>query len=406
MRCRCAIVLALSSLWTADAAGPLFAAEPLYADGFESPPGCSLTIAPGDSFVQAFADLPPGGTLCLEDGTYHQAMDIPSGVSVRAVHDGMAEIDGESTLGEAWTGGLLQMHGSHSSVRGLRVHHAGTNADTCHLAGDHNTMRVMSCAHGGTQKHKNPLMITGTDHLVEDSWFFGEGRYSVEAFYASRITLRRLVMRPGLAVNAGSSEPRAGAVLYSTDHSLIENSIVLDGASQSVTQYYSGLYVAAHNVDGNVNPPSDNRWLGDFVIDMPDGGDGSYPGHGITIDPDPGVGGANGLIQDLTVRGGGDGVRVIGGSTDFVVADCSLSGLSGQAVVISSIPLPTTTVDNCGADGATLPTPKYVDGEDTGEALFPFPNEALIRRDLCAAGERQSDWCLSGKSLSDYVLDQ
>lgn len=67
---------------------------------------CSLTINPGDSFIEAFSSLKSGDTLCLNDGLYQQAMDVPSNINVRAINDGKAEIDGGSTLGEEWTGGL------------------------------------------------------------------------------------------------------------------------------------------------------------------------------------------------------------------------------------------------------------------------------------------------------------
>ncbi len=364
---------------------------------------CTLTISPGEIFADAFDQLSAGQTLCLNDGKYVQAMDIPSNIYVRAVNDGMAEIDGQSTLGETWTGGLVQMKGSNSSVRGLRVHHAGENSDACNIAGTNNTMRVMSCSHGGDHKHKIPLKIGGSGHLIEDSWFFGEGRHITQAFYASDITFRRIVARPGLAVNAGQSEPRTGNVLYSTDESIVENSIVLDGATQSVTQFYKAFSVAAHNVNGDVNPPSNNKWMGNFAINMPDGSDGSYGASGITIDPDSNVGGSGGTIENMTVRGARVGVHILGGATDYTVTGCSLNDLAGAQVTIGSIPAPTTTVNNCDSDSAEAPAKRYIDGTKTDELLFPFPNEDLIKRDMCAQTERQSDWCLTDKTLSEYV---
>jgi hypothetical protein len=129
----------------------------IFINSFET--DCTLSISPGESFIDSFAQLNDDDTLCLNDGTYQQAMDIPSNIKVKAIHDGKAEIDGGSTLGEQWTGGLLQMKGENSSVRGLRVHHAHNNADACNINGLNNTMQVMSCAHGGWHKHKKPVLL-------------------------------------------------------------------------------------------------------------------------------------------------------------------------------------------------------------------------------------------------------
>ncbi|MBV1861065.1 MAG: hypothetical protein KUG77_21790 [Nannocystaceae bacterium] len=364
---------------------------------------CTLMISPGMSFADAFGELSPGEVLCLADGAYSEAMDIPSDITVRAVHDGMAEIDGGGVLGEEWTGGIVQMHGSNSVVRGLKVHHAGVNADACSIDGTNNTMRVMSCSHGGTHMHKIPLKVTGSGHLIEDSWFYGEGRHITQAFYATDITFRRVVARPGLAVNAPASEPRTGNVLYSTDESLVENAIVLDGRTQSVTRFYHAFSVAAHNVNGNVNPPANNRWLGNFAINMPNGSDGTFGASGITVDPDSNVGGAGGRIEDFTVHGAAIGVHILGGATEYTVEGCSLTQIAGENTIIGNIPAPTTTLTNCNEHGAESPTMRSVDGVKTDELLFPFPNEDLIKRDICAEEERQSDWCLTDLTLSEYV---
>ncbi|MBL4689591.1 MAG: hypothetical protein JKY37_33700, partial [Nannocystaceae bacterium] len=46
---------------------------------------------------------------------------------------------------------------------------------------------------------------------------------------------------------------------------------------------------------------------------------------------------------------------------------------------------------------------RYVDGIKTDDALFPFPNESLAKANMCADGERQSDWCQYDGTLEDYV---
>ncbi|MCP4503754.1 MAG: hypothetical protein GY822_27835 [Deltaproteobacteria bacterium] len=175
---------------------------------------CTLTIDPGNPFETAFASLSAGDVLCLNDGTYAQAMDVPAGLHVRAVHDGKAELDGRGTLGTPWSGAVLTLVGEDSSARGLRVHHAGTNSHACQLGGSNNTLRMMSCARGGSYKHKTPLFISGDGHLVEDSWFFGEGRYVVQCFIGTSVTLRHNVARWDATTPNEPTEPNAAFSIY------------------------------------------------------------------------------------------------------------------------------------------------------------------------------------------------
>lgn len=189
------------------------------------PPDCTQLIVPGDSFIQAFSGLSAGSPLCLSDGIYLQTMSIPSNINVKAINDGKAVLDGRSSRGEEWSGGLLQIKGKNSSVRGLRPHHAGAKVNACYIAGNNNTMQVMSCSHGGIHKHKIPLAVSGNGHLIEDSCFYGEGRYVVLCFLGENVTFRRNVARWDLTAPNFFTEPNAAFAIYNCSDVTIENNI-------------------------------------------------------------------------------------------------------------------------------------------------------------------------------------
>lgn len=67
----------------------------------------------------------------------------------------------------------------------------------------------------------------------------------------------------------------------------------------------------------------------------------------------------------------------------IVNADVGITDTDGSGVLI-----------DCGGE-ADIST-RYVDRIKTTEALIPWPNETLIKEDMCRSGERQSDWCFFG----------
>jgi hypothetical protein len=350
-------------------------------------PPCTLTIAPGDDFVASFSALSAGDTLCLADGVYPQAMDIPTGMNVRAVNDGMAELDGGGVLGVEWAGGVLQMLGDNASVRGLRVHHAGPFSDACTIRGTNNTMRVMSCSHGGSHKHKIPLKVGGSGHLIEDSWFFGEGRYVVQCYVGENVTFRRNVARWDSTAPNEPSEPNAAFSIYNCSDITIENNISLDYGVPATPMQHGGDFYSPQNPSvypiGNQN----NHYLGNMAVNHAVGTNNRfglrYDASTLTYDN---------VIRDFYVKGSNVGMVINNAVVDPVIADCTMIDV-GQASNVGA---------NCGS-GADLTT-RYVDRVKTTAPLFPWKNEDVIKAQMCAPGERQSDWCQSSLSLSDYVL--
>ena len=351
---------------------------------------CDLTIIPGDSFIEAFAMLAPGETLCLDDGVYTQEMDIPSDLNVRAVHDGKAEIDGMGMLGVEWGGGIVQMIGDNSSVRGLKVHHATMNGHACAIAGNNNTMRHMSCSHGGLYKHAIPLFVGGSGHLIEDSWAYGEGRYIFQCFIGTDITFRRNVGRWDSTAPNEPDEPNAAFAIYNCANITIENNISLDYGAPETPMAYGGDFYSPQNVNVWPEGNHDNHYLGNFAVNHRPGNNNR---RGLRLDPDGAA--QNNVVADMYVRSSDLGISGSKGVTDLTLGNCTLIDVDNPGSIAGD-PV------SCSMPADTQF--RYIDGVKTDMPLFPWPQEDLIYADLCAPEERQSDWCMSGKSLGDYVL--
>jgi len=354
---------------------------------------CTLIINPGDPISTALTSLNSGQTLCLNDGEYQQAINIPSNIHVQAVNDGMAEINGGSVLGEEWTGGLVQMKGSNSSVRGLRVHHASINAHACYMSGSNNTMQVMSCSHAGMQKHKNPIFMTGSGHLLEDSWAFGKGRYVVQCFKGSNMTLRHNVARWDITTPNTPTEPNAGFSIYNCNGMTVENNISLDYGLSSQEMRFGADFYAPHNAE-EWPDNNNNHFLGNYAINHALGNSNR---RGMQFDGAGAAVARNNVIKDFYVNKSNVGVVIPSYINDLTMDNCSFLN-------IDILDVSGGAQNNIGVcNGTSSFGAVYVNRVKVSNALFPWKNEVLIKVDMCRSGERQSDWCVTDLTLSDYI---
>ena len=369
------------------------AKEPTSGDGLSGRAqeiGCKILINPGDSFNQAFNQLEEGETLCLNDGVYRQLLNIPSGIKVRALNDGQAEIDGRG-IDAGWKG-LLNMHGVESMVRGLKVHHASNNADSCNINGKGHIVRLMSCSHGGKHKHKIPIKVSGEGHLIEDSWFYGEGRYVVQCFKGRNITFRRNVARWDLTAPNFKTEPNAAFSIYNCSDITIENNISLDYGTPETPMKFGADFYGPQNrrvwPEGNKN----NYWLGNIAINH---SIDTLNRRAFRLDPATPTEGS--LIKDFYVRGNGVGIVGNRNTNALEVGSCTMESVDR----VGSSKMRQELTCQQPADIST----RYVNRQKTKDPLFPWQHEALIKKDMCASGERQSDWCTTTKTLTEYVLN-
>ncbi len=352
--------------------------------------GCNITVAPGDSFAGAFSKMKPGHLLCLQDGVYFQQMDIPSNTHVRALNDGKVEINGQK-VNSRWRA-TLTLHGNNSSVRGIKVRHAATNADTCNIAGTNNTMRIMSCSHGGKHKHKIPLKISGSGHLIEDSWFYGKGRYVVQCFKGTNITFRRNVARWDSTNLDTLSEPNATYAIYNCSNMTIENNISLDYARSFQEMRFGADFYSPQNCRVWKQGNNNNHYLGNYVINH---ALGNLNRKSLRFEADCTA--KDNVVNDFYVRSSDYGIVISRQETGLILENCTFIDIVNRNVAGRG--------ENLNKDclGAAEIGAKYINRVKVSVSLFPWSNEDQIKEDMCNKDERQSDWCLTDNTLSEYV---
>lgn len=314
----------------------------------------------------------------------------------------------------------------------------------------------------------------GSHHnVIEDSWIYGRGRYSLmiyggngggDVLDAPENVVRRVVVRHDPYPPA-AGDPQAGLAIYSANKNVVENVIVLDGIEQSDSDN-SALYLTGHAPD-TVN---ENKILGSIALGNTGGGlvmDADLSrsnrfennviwgstGGGLTLTKDaqsnvydkmtvdnaragdPNLfyqAGAGTVLHDSLLMNAGYAVKNTGtvvatydyffGNRNGDCEGCTLNATNdtthrnpGMKYLLRQEPgSPTKGTGEGGGDrGATI-LQRYKGGALTATPLWPWPNEARIRSEMCNAqsltdygrtGTQASAFCASGKGLSRYVWE-
>lgn len=298
------------------------------------------------------------------------------------------------------------------------------------------------------------------DSLFEEVWGWGAGRYVLSVYGGTKVTVRRAVLRwdrwDGLAYKPG--DPKFNMSLYNTYDSLLENVILLDGTTATGGGDRGGILLAG-NSNGDTAPytgSSNNVILGMISLNNVGNGLASESGgavnnnnrfenvvswgnvYAITVPRNS----SNTTLNHVTLGGGSYGTYFGGGGNQVtnlslknsLIHNNSNSGINGSVTsdynnVYSNSPnyngaspgahdssiqpglkyllraetgTPNKGAASDGGDiGATI-IKRYQNGTLTNENLWPFPNEARIKADLCANESR--GFC--GKSsLTHYIWE-
>lgn len=427
---------------------------------------------PWATFAYAFSKMSGGDTLYVMDGTYNQTIaNIPAGspgnyTKIYALNNHKVDIDGKGTISST----LLNVNStSHVEVKGIKVHHGGSNV--CQIANSNNIIfRIVGCWHAGPTKYDKIFRITNSyDILIEDSWAFGRGRYTTSISDEGRnVTYRRVVTRWDDGKYDG--EPIAGMVAYRGYNNIIENFITFDhknAGGHSAGKH--GFYVESWNPSFSAS--DSNYFYGSIALNNTDA-------TGWTIGGTDPVAPDNTRIYNSVAIGNNRGFYVISDPTNTLITNVSAIGNIGvHGIYNGSTPAGTVTknslsinnadkgvkhmenmalsyvgaynnaggnfegscITGCRSDNPQLLYPlrvensspykgtgeggadiganivnRYVDGVLTTEPLWPWPYENWIKEDMCnptflaevgRTGADTPKWCTTSKTLTQYIWE-
>lgn len=301
--------------------------------------------------------------------------------------------------------------------------------------------------------------------LLEDSWVYGRGgRYNLSVFHADKIILRRVISRHdgGWTVGNGCKfDPEANVAVYNSSDVELQNLVVLDSELEyaSPATYESAIYVVFNQGSGVVNQTTQQKFAhpnerarirGSVVLNtlstaikMETVGSGvkdalitdsllwnsARAGLQIqtgtnTVAITRSLIGNNRKGQRRTVFGinqerDGNGSRILAEDNTIVnIRELALEddAPDGLSITERNNLCIDSRKNNCAPGKGILPDLRYQIGrsgslfgdegytEPTPIPLWPWPNQARIKRDLSETpGVGLRGWTRSGKSLGGYI---
>lgn len=377
---------------------------------------------PWQSFDRAWEDLYPGDTLFLLDGVYRQTLNPnkrngteSAPITVRALNDGMAIIDGEGVREtvrlEFWGAGPI---GSYYVIEGIVARNS--SGSVFQIEFDHNVLRRVSGYDAYTDGNEHVFSISGEHTLIEDCVAAGSGRKMIVIFQGNHNLIRRCFAywQSWDGREWGDDWPWGDNIqIYNASDNIIENSIAYgpapvwalsiqangEGAVSSRNQILGSIALNAGMKTngtpmewGNTRPqPTEHTQIRDF----------NWPSQRVGIMLLSAGTFDDNLVQDVVASGNaglGFSTLFTGPSTRnnrIVRASIFNNGLDnpdhygGKGVEVRSPEIDILNVSNTyvessedyTGDGAQIVN-RYVDGQLTNQPLFPWPMEARIQREL------------------------
>ena len=333
----------------------------------------------------------PGKTLCLLDGTYTGSasmIDPPDGlagtsgnpITVRALNDGGARIDGQNTLKPV----MLNIGNSWFVIEGINANNSG-NGSVLGVSNGANNSIIRRVVAWNAQNANNGVMgiYNSSNVTFEDVAAFGTARNVFQITQsADYATLRRVW---GIYENDSSlTGPEAVfESMYNSINDRFENVIGTWNQTQAVNPYGiffigdegtgheilgSTFYVkstdafsAGQLVYGNANP---GVKIKDVVSYTEQSGKRPF---------DLGSGGGANIFQNNTE---------IGGTSSTIGGNWQIS----NRVDVDTVAQAPNIWNGAGTQGARV-CKQYVNGVLTNNPLWPWPMDARIRAALIAAGK-------------------
>jgi hypothetical protein len=410
---------AYPTCWTASEWSPDSAPDGYCTTSGGGTSGQVITVQNGGSISSAVSQLQPGGTVVIKPGSYGafnlKACSSSNWCTIKAETDGTVQVSGMNFGAGNW----------YTRIEGLKF--TGNNTKT--VTGSY--IKFFRTAFNGGPASGNAVTLQiGTNNytpgasniLLEDSWVYGSGgRYKVLVYNASKIVLRRVVVRHDGGWSYDGDNPQGGFSLYDSKDVICQDCMFLDSVS-SLSGFEAALYLVSN---GTTSQTQSNVTInGAVIINSPNNGlaavgNGAAVAYAVkdvaVVNSASGGFNTNNSAHTLNITRGLASVRgapyaAWRGSVN--ASACVYKGGSNQASLSNcSGTLPKyPTVLNASGQGANILKRIGVSGTLWGESgyndtqtqdLWPYPNEARIKSDFDAVRP-----AFGGKTLTKYVFEQ
>ncbi len=263
---------------------------------------------PFATFTKAFSVMSFGDTLIVKDGTYNQSIaptlsgTAGNPITIKAENDGGVTLDGGGVQS-----GIFICAKQYSIVAGFISVNPGVKpaisvgANDGDFTSSNNIIIRRTGGRGGAKDTNNSVwnIDRTSDSLLEDVWGFGDGRYVLNVYGSTNVTVRRAVLRwdrwDGLSYKP--DDPRFNLGVYNTHNSFFENILLIDAGVTSSTGDKGALLVPGNN-NGNTSPYIDsdnNKFYGMIAL--------NNIGDGISVQGGSGTTNDNNIFKDVVVWG-------------------------------------------------------------------------------------------------------
>lgn len=410
--------------------------------------------------------LSPGNTLMIRDGTYggssNSLINLPNGTPGNTITI-QAENEGNVILAAGLT---MAHTNSYLTFQGLRFQDSNGRAILGnHLKFFRNEFKG-GCASGNcvnTAVGTNDYNDTA-DILFEDNWWHGQGgRYNLLVYNANRVVVRRAVIRHDAGWTDTKGDPEAGLNFYNSSDCSAQNVVIVDNDLTYHT--WQGAFYSVYN-NSSPNATLNNSWYGNIALNGRAVGfrlDGNGPVTGIVVqdmvmwdhESSAAMGSGSSVIGVTLNRITAGTSKFSGASIGFeqyattyagTVTNAIVANTNADAFAVSMTYFDSFNNGNTSAGtgrvlyspftnglsyltrieaGSALKTAGSGGGQigaqivnrigssgtlqgesgwnvDTGTALWPFPFETRIKKELCTDPGITRGFC-SSLSLTDYI---
>ena len=391
---------------------------------------------PWATFTHAFSRMQAGQTLVVKNGAYNQNVGewrwsggvmVPSSKPPNGSSGAHTVVRGESVGGVTINGSLNIIGWSYATVENFTFQTGGA------IDGGSRFIEVRNSGFNGGIGTANSSYI-----VKEDIWAWGSNRYTISNFQADHVVDHRVIARLD-DMGAPPTLPVGAISQYLTDYSVIAHGLFFDVTGRFDQPYalvYSsrptngmnrlygiigfnagpqlgGIFPGdagggGHEINNSVihatasygvmfNSPGPNQLLNSTIFN--NSGPALTGHHNITV--------ANNIFYNNT---GGIGGAISSCNNNLVVASGTLSGCTGTdtTTIPQILYLPRSPIAGKGANietryRITLTGTEFTIAPTT-DRLWPWPHEAVIKRDMCPPG-RTVGWCGTSKTLTQYVWE-